>query len=121
MMARAVPEWIGATPDTPIPDRVKLRVFLRFDGACPKCTRKLMPGQWDADHVIAIINGGENRESNLQPLCDTPCHSRKTKADVAAKSRTYKARKRNAGMRKPRTIRAWRRFDGTPVYAERER
>ena len=118
---RSVDEWVGANDDTPVPPRIKLRVFTRFEGTCPKCTRKLRPGHWDCDHIIAIVNGGENRESNLQPLCNDPCHSQKTKSDVAQKSRTARIRKRAAGIKKPRTITAWRRFDQSIVRVSRER
>ena len=31
-MARSVAEWVGATPDTPVPPRVRLRVFERDEG-----------------------------------------------------------------------------------------
>jgi 5-methylcytosine-specific restriction protein A len=118
---RSVPEWVGKTPDSRIPPAVQARVFLRFKGVCPECTRKLVPGQWQCDHIKALINGGENRERNLQPLCTSPCHSNKTKADVAEKSRVASKRAKHLGIKRPRTIRAWRKFDGTPVYATKER
>jgi 5-methylcytosine-specific restriction protein A len=120
-MPRSVPEWIGKTDDTPVPDRVKLRVFEKFEGVCPKCTRELQPGAWDCDHAIPLIVGGENRENNLQPLCSDPCHSRKTALDVKLKAKVASVRKRHLGIKKPRTIRAWRRFNGEIVHAERER
>lgn len=44
-----------------------------------------------------------------------------TKRDIKIKAKVARIRKRNLGIRKPRTIRTWRRFDGTPVYASRER
>lgn len=118
---RAVPEWIGATPDTAIPDRVKLRVFRRHEGICHIAKRKIRAGEpWDAEHVKAIINGGENRENNLAPALRDK-HPIKTTADMKEKSRTYRKRKSNLGMKKPRTIRSWRKFDGTPVHASRDR
>lgn len=120
-MARATVEWIGKTDDEAVPPRVKLRIFEDADGKCKKCSRKLRPGHWDTDHIVAIINGGQNRESNLQPLCDVPCHSQKTKQDVREKSRSAKARKKNAGMKKPRTITSWRKFNGEVVRVSRER
>ena len=120
-MTRAVEEWIGKTDDTPVPDRVKLRVFYAHGGMCHIAKRKIMPGEpWDAEHVIAIINGGQNRESNLAPALRDK-HPIKTAADMAEKARTYRKRKANFGMKKERTIRAWRKFDGTPVYANRQR
>lgn len=121
-MTRAVPEWIGKTNDTPVPPRVRLRVFEKDKGICQcGCTRRITPGDaWQTDHIVALSNGGENRESNLRTLLFA-CHRQKTNQDVAEKSRNYRIRARHAGIRKPRTIRAWRKFDGTPVYADRER
>jgi len=115
---RSVPEWIGATDDTKIPDRVKLRVFLRFDGRCQcGCRCKIVSGErWQADHKIALINGGAHRESNLVPLIYAH-HLNKTRADVAERSRTYRKRLRDVGLRKRASFRGWRRFDGSPVYA----
>ncbi len=85
---RSVPEWIGATPDTPIPKRVKMRVFQRYDGICYLTGRKIRAGdEWEAEHVQAIINGGQNRESNLKPALKEP-HKEKTKKDLETKSKT---------------------------------
>jgi len=114
-MTRAVPEWIGKTPNSPVPPRVKLRVFQKFDGICPKCTRRLQPKHWDTDHKIALINGGENRESNLQPLCDTPCHSQKTKQDIAQKSETYRKQSKSAGVKRMKRTIPGRKFNGDAI------
>lgn len=103
-MTRALPEWIGATPDTPVPDRVKLRVFDRANEKCQICTRPLRRGHWDTDHIKAIINGGANRESNLQAVCVSPCHSDKTRADVAEKSKVYARRRSHVGLRKAKHL-----------------
>ena len=103
-MSREVPEWIGATPDTPIPPRVKLRVFERYGGVCHISGRKITAGEpWDCDHVQAIINGGKNRESNLAPALRDK-HRAKTAHDVALKSRTAKRRAAHLGV-KPRSSR----------------
>lgn len=40
-MTRALPEWIGKTPDTAIPARVRVRVFERFGGICQETGRKI--------------------------------------------------------------------------------
>lgn len=117
-MSRSVPEWIGKTDDSAIPDRVKLRVHAKAEGRCAKCTVEALTGQYD--HAISLIVGGENRETNLQFLC-IPCHRAKTRLDVKLKAKVARVRKRHIGIKKPRTIRAWRRFNGDPVYAERER
>lgn len=105
-MRRVLPEWIGKTPDTAIPPRVRLRVFERYGGRCYLCTRKLGPGdRWDCDHVVALaIWTGEphgNRESNLAPAC-TVCHREKTAQDVAEKAYTARVKGKHLGVRKPK-------------------
>jgi 5-methylcytosine-specific restriction endonuclease McrA len=55
-------------------------------GVCHIAKRNIMAGElWDLDHVIALINGGKNRETNLAPASRDK-HREKTKADVAEKS-----------------------------------
>jgi 5-methylcytosine-specific restriction enzyme A len=101
MMPREVLEWLGKNDDSDPPPRVKVRVFDRYHGVCRcGCTRKILAGeQWQADHIIALINGGENRESNLHPLL-VEHHKSKTKEDVAAKSEVYNKRKSHLGLKK---------------------
>ena len=118
---RQVPEWQGKNDDSSIPPRVKVRVFERARGRCVLCTLeirgKLRPAY---DHCVALINGGENREGNLQLLC-VPCHAEKTGADVAEKSAVARKRTRAIGIKRPRTITRWRKFNGEIVRATRER
>lgn len=121
-MSRSVPEWIGKTPDSPVPRRVRARIFQRHDGICHRSGRKIRAGDaWDLDHIIALINGGEHRESNMAPILVGKPHKEKTAEDVKIKSKTARMRARHLGLKKPRTIRSWRKMDGTPVYAGRER
>lgn len=97
---RIVDEWIGATPDTAIPKRVRVRVFDRYGGRCYKSGRKIMPGDvWQVDHIVALINGGENRESNLAPILDAP-HKEKSAGDVAIKAKTARIRAKHLGLDK---------------------
>ncbi len=114
-MARTTEEWIGKSDDSAIPPRVKLRIFEEYKGHCNKCTckivGKLIP---QYDHIIALINGGENRESNLQLIC-SECHKSKTTLDVAEKSQMYHKRIRAAGIKKRRRTIPGRKFDGTPI------
>lgn len=89
------------------PPRVRLRLFEAAGGKCAACTRKIRPGDsWQADHVAALANGGENRERNLQILCGW-CHADKTRADVAEKSRTYRKKLKAAGA-KPKGRGFWK-------------
>lgn len=117
-MSREVPEWIGKTDDTAIPDRVRLRVYEKANGDCAVCGQGVLSCEFD--HIIPLILGGANRESNIQLLC-VPCHRAKTKRDVKIKAKVARVKKKHIGIKKPRTIRSWRRFDGSIVHAERER
>ena len=119
-MTRAVPEWIGSSPGAAIPPRVRLRVFERHKGICHISGRKIAAGEkWDCDHVIALINGGEHRESNLAPaLVDK--HRAKTAQDVAEKARAARVRSKHIGIKKAKRplpgsrLSGWkRRMDGT--------
>jgi 5-methylcytosine-specific restriction protein A len=76
--------------------------------------------KWDLEHIIALCNGGKHEETNMAPALVDP-HKVKTKQDRAIKKRNDKIRKRHIGVKKNRTIRQWRKFDGTPVYAAKER
>lgn len=100
-MARSVPEWIGKTDNTPAPPRVRVRVFERCGGKCGQCGRKIRPGEgWTLEHLIALINGGRNAESNLGVTCDW-CLPAKNAADVAEKAKTYAVRSKHVLPRPP--------------------
>jgi hypothetical protein len=120
---RATPEWIGKSPDTPIPDYVKLRIWDREQGRCYLTGRKLRAGEYDFEHVIALANwtgdGHGNRESNIR-LAYRPAHREKTRQDVAAKAKSDRVRKKHVGIKKPKhpmpgsRASGWRRrMDGT--------
>jgi 5-methylcytosine-specific restriction enzyme A len=117
-MARALPEWIGAGPDTRPPPRVRLRVFEAYDGVCYLSGRKISPGDaWEMEHKVAIINGGENRESNLAPALKAP-HREKTAIDVAEKAKVSRIRSKHLGIRKVSSLThptLKRRMDGSVV------
>lgn len=99
-MSREIPEWVGKTPDTKIPDRVRSRVFLAHGGICHISGRKIGAGEkWDLDHVVALINEGENRESNLAPALRDK-HREKTAQDVAEKSKVERIRQKHLGIYK---------------------
>ncbi len=103
-MPRTVPEWIGKTDDTPIPPRVKLRIFEFFSGRCARCGNSIRGAILPRyDHKIALINGGENRESNLQLLC-SGCHVDKSHSDVRQKSVVYRKRLKHIGIKKKKRL-----------------
>lgn len=98
MTGRSVPEWIGKTPDTPAPARVRLRVFEAHGGRCYLSGRKILPGdKWELEHKLALCLGGENRESNLAPaLADA--HKEKTAVDVGMKAKADRIRMKHLGI-----------------------
>jgi len=102
-MPRKVKEWIGKTPDSRPPPKVRLRVFRDHGGICFFAGRKIMPGEaWDCHHKDELWEGGENRESNLRPAL------RKYHRAHSAKQKTVKAesdRKALAilGQKEPKT------------------
>jgi hypothetical protein len=118
---RSTAEWIGKTDDAKVPGYIRLRVFNRYDGSCYLSKRKILASDaWELEHILALCNGGEHRESNFAPALIAP-HKVKTKQDLATRAKNDRIRKRHLGIKKPRTIRSWRRFDGSIVNAERER
>jgi hypothetical protein len=75
-------------------------VFEAHDGVCALTGRKIRPGDaWECDHAVALINGGEHRESNLQPVLKQ-AHKEKTRADVARKAKDARVRKKSLGLHK---------------------
>jgi len=100
-MPRSVDEWVGKTDDTSVPDRVKVRVFQRCKGCCHRCGRKIPVGdRYIFEHLVALVNGGANAESNLCLTCSW-CKPEKDAEDVAIKSRTYAKQKAHLLPREP--------------------
>jgi len=120
-MPRKTAEWIGKTPDTKVPDRVRVRVFEFYDGVCQLCTAPiLLAKDYVTDHRYPLISGGANRETNLQPVHEW-CHKLKTAQDVAFKAKAYRVKRRIIVGPKPRSMTRWRRFNGTVVVKPRWR
>lgn len=95
-MARSLPEWVGKSDDARAPAKVRQRIF-DADSRCHLCSQPIQTGQkWDLDHVRALINGGENRETNLRPA-HRKCHKDKTALDVAEKAKIAAIRQKHIG------------------------
>lgn len=119
MTGRATDEWIGKTPDSAIPPRVRLRVFERYGGKCYLSGRKIRPGEpWEIEHVIALCNGGEHRESNMAPALKGP-HREKTARDVAEKAKVDRVRKKHLGITKPSGRWPKRKLQSRNTFQER--
>lgn len=86
-MSRSVPEWRGLTDDSMPPPRVRLRIFNKHGGICHISKRKIAAGEkWALDHIVALIDGGANIESNLAPALIDP-HKAKTAEEVKRKAK----------------------------------
>ena len=103
MTGRSVPEWIGKSADSAIPDRVKLRICIREGMRCYLTGRKLRAGEYDFEHVIPLAmwtgEGHGNRESNIR-LAYRPAHREKSKDDRKAQAKSDRVRKKHLGIRK---------------------
>lgn len=118
-MARAVEEWIGKTDDQKVPPRVRLRIFEREGGICHLSGQQIQPGEkWDLEHKVALILGGQHRESNLFPALQEP-HRRKTAMEMQVKSKIARVKKKHLGITKPKSSLSHptlkRLMDGTVV------
>ncbi len=97
-MTRAASEWVAKHDDQRVPARVKDRILDAHGNRCALTGREFRPGDAiEFDHKHALINGGEHRESNLQPVLST-AHREKTRLDVAQKSKDARIRKKHRGI-----------------------
>lgn len=98
-MSRSVPEWIGKTDDTKAPPRVRLRIFEREKGICWLSGLKIEPqDKWELHHGVALIAGGENRESNLFPVLRQP-HKIETARQMKEKSKVARIKAKHLGIK----------------------
>ena len=101
--------------------KIKIAAFERANKRCERCTSILIAGKLRYNHRIPDALGGEPTLLNCEVLC-LSCDSAQTyKTDIPLIAKSKRIRKREAGVKRPRTIRQWRRFNGTPVFASRER
>lgn len=113
-MPRAVKEWIGKTPDAKVPPRVRLRVLEAYDRKCWLTDNPIPPGAaWELEHIVALILGGEHRETNLAPALIAP-HKRKTAAEMKVKAKIADVAKRAYGITAPKQKISSRQFPHRP-------
>jgi 5-methylcytosine-specific restriction protein A len=95
-------EWVGRTDDARVPPYVRLRVFEKYNGICYLSKIKIKIGDdWELEHIIALCNGGEHRESNFAPALVEP-HKAKTRQDRATKAKNDSVRKKFLGIEGPK-------------------
>lgn len=112
-LRRTVDEWVGATADTPIPKRVKLRILLKYGERCYKTGHKFRPGDnIEYDHIQPICNEGENRETNIAPILGGKVHQSKTRDDLDERVKTDRIKAKHLGIYpKPKRRLQGRGFD----------
>lgn len=95
---RAIPEWVGATPDTPCPLYVQARILLRQSRKCALTGVKIRPGdKTHADHKIRLKDGGANSESNIQIVLIPP-HKEKTAVENSEGSKEDRVRRKHLNL-----------------------
>ena len=104
MTARAVPEWRGKRPESMPGQLVLLRLYAKQNGLCACGCGRVMSFERDVidcDHIVPLIDGGENVESNLQLLLQEH-HRTKTRSENIARgeARRHQA-KAFSSLRKP--------------------
>lgn len=96
MTPRPVKEWVGKAPTSMPGKLVLLRLYTRQNGLCGcGCGRvmNLNRDKIDREHTVPLIDGGENRESNLTLMLHEH-HVPKTSAEASqrAEARQHQAK-----------------------------
>lgn len=123
MTARPVPEWVGKRPESMPGQLVLLRLYAMQNGLCACGCGRVMNFERDVidcDHIVPLIDGGENVERNLQLMLQAH-HRVKTSGEATIRSaeRRHKA-KAFSSLRKPsfptnRNAKWKKKMDGTVV------
>jgi hypothetical protein len=61
---------------TPFTTSQRHAILKRFNFKCNKCECEIKDNTYEIDHIRPLANGGDNKASNLQPLCKA-CHGDK--------------------------------------------
>lgn len=83
--------------------RAKFRksVFARDQGVCAKCGR--FDAKFEADHIVALWEGGKDALDNLQTLC-RHCHLQKTVGEAPLRAKADRLRVRHDATLRRRQI-----------------
>lgn len=120
-MPRSVPEWIGKSDDSRPTKAVRLRIWDRHGGICHICSLPIQVGEeWHADHILALIEGGENREMNLAPA-HARCNTTKAAGETSRKSASNRKKSKHIGIAKTTKPIQSRGFARSPKSAKREK
>ena len=101
----------------------RIRIFDTAEGNCCLCQLPIdasRGAKWIVEHLKPLWLGGADDETNMGPAHER-CAIEKTTAEAPVKAKGDRIRARHLGIRKPRTITRWRKFDRTIVHASRDR
>ena len=89
---RTVTEWVGRNDDADPPTSCKLRIIDKQEGRCKTCGVSFdVKAKAQFDHITPLWLSGENREANLQALCQ-PCHGKKTATEATVRGKVNRLR-----------------------------
>ncbi len=101
----------------------RIRIFDNHKGVCCLCDNPIRISsaeKWIVEHVKPLWMGGADDETNMAPAHER-CAIDKTCGEAPVKAKNDRQRAKHLGIKKPRTLRTWKRFNGDPVIAPRER
>lgn len=100
---------------------VRVAAFERAKKKCERCKALLIAGKFRYNHRIPDALGGQPTLDNCEVLC-LGCDSTQTYTiDIPKIAKSKRNRRREAGVKKPRTMTRWRNMRGEIVTAPRER
>jgi hypothetical protein len=85
------------------------------------CGVKLVTGAIFYEHIKTDFHSSDNSLDNCAVLSRTCWKEKTSEHDIPSIAKTKRLIDSARGIKKPRTITAWRKFDGTPVYARPQR
>ncbi|TRD03829.1 HNH endonuclease [Mesorhizobium sp. WSM4303] len=99
-MARSVSEWRGKTDNHMPPATVRQRILERANFKCHVCCGEIDKPGWHADHIPPLKDGGENRESKIQPAHEV-CHRKLTAQQAVDRAPTERQKMKHSGAARP--------------------
>jgi 5-methylcytosine-specific restriction endonuclease McrA len=121
-MPRKRAEWIGRTDDSMPGQLVRDRISAAQGDRCT-CGRPFGPGVTaNCDHIVPLADEGENRETNLQMLCNW-CHVEKTSAEATNRAKARSIRAKRLGLDQSVTNKYQRpgKMPGDPIHYSQAR
>jgi 5-methylcytosine-specific restriction protein A len=98
-MARTNNEWVGKNDDSRPHTAVRRRLLELSGFRCQICGHSVDGKKWEADHITRLMDGGENRETNLQVAC-IQCHKEKTGQENKSQAKGDRNKNRHYGIKK---------------------